>query len=75
MISRSLTIACAPCFPILSELALFRHKLPVNTFYDTVMLAKRWSGPDALAAGIVQQVCSEASLLEETVAEAQKLCK
>ncbi len=37
------------------ELALFRHKLPMNTFFETVQLAKRWTGPDAHAAGIVQQ--------------------
>jgi enoyl-CoA hydratase/carnithine racemase len=36
------------------ELALFRHKLPMNVFFETVQLARRWTGPDALAAGIVQ---------------------
>ena len=36
------------------ELALFRHKLPVNAFFETVQLARRWTGPEALAAGIVQ---------------------
>ena len=38
------------------ELALFRHKLPMNTFFETVQLARRWTGPDALKAGIVQQI-------------------
>jgi len=38
------------------ELALFRHKLPMNVFHETVQLARRWTGPDALAAGIVQQI-------------------
>jgi enoyl-CoA hydratase/carnithine racemase len=37
------------------ELALFRHKVPANAFFETVQLARRWTGPDALAAGIVQQ--------------------
>lgn len=38
------------------ELALFRHKLPMNVFFETVQLARRWTGPDAFAAGIVQQI-------------------
>ena len=45
------------------ELALFRHKLPMNAFFETVQLAKRWNGPDALAAGVVQQVESLENLL------------
>ncbi|MCH1551071.1 MAG: enoyl-CoA hydratase/isomerase family protein [Pseudomonadales bacterium] len=35
------------------ELALFRHKLPMNVFFETVQLARRWTGPDALQAGFV----------------------
>jgi len=35
------------------EIALFRHKLPLNAFFETVQLARRWSGAEALAAGIV----------------------
>lgn len=38
------------------ELALFRHKLPMNVFFETVQLARRWTGPDALSAGIVAQI-------------------
>ena len=38
------------------ELALFRHKIPMNAFFETVQLARRWTGPDALNGGIVQQV-------------------
>ncbi|MCZ6617876.1 MAG: enoyl-CoA hydratase-related protein, partial [Gammaproteobacteria bacterium] len=36
------------------ELALFRHKIPAGVFHETVVLAKRWTGRDALSAGIVQ---------------------
>ena len=36
------------------ELALFKHKLPANTFFETVQLARRWTGSEALNAGIVQ---------------------
>ncbi len=46
----------------LPELALFKHKLPANTFFETVQLARRWTGPDALAAGIVQAVTPLAEL-------------
>lgn len=42
----------------LPELALFRHKLPANTFFETVQLAKRWTGPAALEAGVVQQIAA-----------------
>ena len=57
------------------ELALFRHKLPMHAFYDTVMLAKRWKGPAALAAGFVHRVCPRESLLEEAIAEAEKMAR
>jgi enoyl-CoA hydratase/carnithine racemase len=33
------------------ELSLFRHKLPAHVFYESVQLARRWGGPDALEAG------------------------
>ena len=47
----------------LPELALFRHKLPANVFYETVQLARRWTGEDALKAGIVQHAVELDSLL------------
>ena len=40
------------------ELALFKHKLPADAFFETVQLSRRWTGPDALAAGIVQQTAT-----------------
>ena len=45
------------------ELALFRHKLPGHTFFETVQLARRWTGPDALVAGLVQHTASQEELL------------
>ena len=57
------------------ELALFRHKLPMNTFYETVQLARRWTGPEALAAGIVQQTASMEDLLHVASARAAELAK
>jgi len=55
------------------ELALFRHKLPMNTFFQTVQLARRWTGPDALAAGVVQEIASDDELLGRAQAQAQQL--
>jgi len=46
------------------ELALFRHKLSGSAFFETVQLAKRWTGPAALAAGVVQQTASLEELPE-----------
>ncbi|MFT5209479.1 MAG: enoyl-CoA hydratase/carnithine racemase [Flavobacterium sp.] len=55
------------------ELSLFRHKLPANVFYETVQLARRWSGTDALDAGIVQQIAPIESLLTMALEKAQEL--
>lgn len=55
------------------ELALFRHKLPANVFHETVQLARRWTGPEALAAGIVQQTGELDGLLERAQNKAAEL--
>ncbi len=55
------------------ELALFRHKLPANVFFESVQLARRWAGPDALEAGIVQQTASATDLLDVARARAEAL--
>ena len=57
----------------LPELALFRHKIPMNAFYETVQLARRWTGPDALSVGIVQQVASAENLLSLATQRAAEL--
>ena len=57
------------------ELALFRHKLPMNTFFETVQLAKRWTGPAARDAGIVQQTASLDDLLNVATRRAQELAR
>ncbi len=57
------------------ELALFRHKLPMNTFYETVQLARRWTGPDALASGLVQQTASADNLMEVATKRAAELAR
>jgi Delta3-Delta2-enoyl-CoA isomerase len=55
------------------ELALFRHKLPLNVFFETVQLARRWTGPDALAAGIVQATAGADELLGSAQRRAAEL--
>lgn len=55
------------------ELALFRHKLPANTFFETVQFAKRWTGPTALAAGIVENIGEPDSLLDSARTRAAEL--
>jgi enoyl-CoA hydratase/carnithine racemase len=55
------------------ELALFRHKLPMNVFFETVQMARRWTGPDALAAGIVQRVEPIGNLTKAAMARAAEL--
>ena len=55
------------------ELALFRHKVPTPAFYETVQLARRWSGPDALAAGMVQALAEAEDLLELAIERAASL--
>ena len=61
-------------FPIpRPELALFKHKIPANAFFETVQLSKRWTGSDALEAGIVQEVSSFEKLPEVALIKAQEL--
>lgn len=55
------------------ELALFRHKVPANAFFETVQLARRWAGPQALEAGIVQYVSELDELLTLATQKAQEL--
>ncbi len=55
------------------ELALFKHKLPASTFFETVQLAKRWTGPAAQSAGFVEQACDLDTLLGTAQARAAQL--
>ena len=53
------------------ELSLFKHKIPANAFYETVQLSKRWTGTDALDAGIIQAIGSFEELPELAVKKAE----
>ena len=55
------------------ELALFRHKLSLDVFFETVQLARRWTGPDALAKGIVHATGTVDSLLANAQRKAAEL--
>ncbi len=55
------------------ELALFRHKLPMNVFFETVQLARRWGGQAAMDAGIVQHISDIDLLTEAAMAKANEL--
>ena len=55
------------------ELALFRHKIPANSFFETVQLSKRWTAPNALEAGIIQDVSPIDKLMETARAKAEEL--
>lgn len=55
------------------ELALFKHKLSASVFFETVQLARRWAGPDALNAGIVAELASLEELPEAARTRARAL--
>ena len=57
------------------ELALFRHKLPMNTFFETVQLARRWTGPDGVEAGVFQHTAPLDTLVDSTLARAAELAR
>jgi enoyl-CoA hydratase/carnithine racemase len=57
------------------ELSLFRHKIPMNAFFETVLLARRWTGPDALEAGIVQHVAPKEAVRDKAIETAAGLAR
>jgi enoyl-CoA hydratase/carnithine racemase len=57
------------------ELTLFKHAMPIHAFHQTVLEAKRWSGPEALAAGIVSAVHPMPQLLQAAVSTAEQLAQ
>lgn len=57
------------------ELALFRHKMSRDAFHQSVLLAKRWTGPAALDAGIVQETAPVDQLTDAAVLAAGDLLR
>lgn len=55
------------------ELALFRHKVGAAAFHETVMLARRWTGPAAEAAGFVEAAVPLDELTDRAMTRAGEL--
>ncbi|CAN5655775.1 enoyl-CoA hydratase/isomerase family protein [soil metagenome] len=53
--------------------ALVPAMVPPAAAREAMLTGRRWSGPESLAAGIVQQVADEGTVLTEAVAHAQAL--
>ena len=53
--------------------SLLRAKLPGRTLHEALVTARRYGGPDALAAGIVHQVASEDQVLAQAIKLAGEL--
>lgn len=56
-----------------AEFALFRHKMSGSAFFDTVQLARRWTGPEAEAAGFVRATAPQEGLLDLAITHAERL--
>jgi Delta3-Delta2-enoyl-CoA isomerase len=60
--------------PLTAEyVSLLKAKMPGRTTHEALVTGRRYGGPDALAAGIVQQVASEQDVLGEAVKIAAEL--
>ena len=55
------------------EVALFKHKLSASACHQTVLLAKRWSAPEAVAAGFVEAAVPRGQVLEASIERAASL--
>lgn len=55
------------------EVALFRHKIPAPAFHETIMLAKRWTGPAAVEAGFVEAALPLEELRDAAMTRAAEL--
>ncbi len=55
------------------EIALFRHKIPAPAFHETIMLAKRWTGPAAADAGFVEAALPLDQLRDAAITRAAEL--
>jgi enoyl-CoA hydratase/carnithine racemase len=53
--------------------ALIRGRLPIAAAHEAMVTGRRYTGPEALSAGLVQAVATESALVTEAVAWAQAL--
>ncbi len=56
-----------------AEFTLFRHKMSGSAFFETVQLARRWTGPAAKAAGFVHDIAGPDELTPLAIAKARQL--
>ena len=56
-----------------SMMGILRHKLPAATARDAVLTGKRYTGPEAVAAGFADGTASEEMLLDEALELARNL--
>lgn len=54
-------------------MSLLRAKLPAKTLHDALVTGRRYGGPDALAAGIVDAIASEDEVLPQCIKLAAEL--
>jgi Delta3-Delta2-enoyl-CoA isomerase len=54
-------------------MSLLRAKLPGKTLHEAVVTGRRYGGPDALAAGVVERVTSEDEVLPQSIKLAAEL--
>jgi enoyl-CoA hydratase/carnithine racemase len=53
-------------------ISILQHRLPAATATRAAMTAQRFSAPDALAAGIVESVATEANVVVDAIAVAER---
>ncbi|MEH6592265.1 MAG: enoyl-CoA hydratase/isomerase family protein [Halioglobus sp.] len=56
-----------------SMMGILRHKLPAATARDAILTGRRYTGPEAVAAGFADATASEEKLLEDALGLAAKL--
>jgi Delta3-Delta2-enoyl-CoA isomerase len=60
--------------PLTAEyVSLLTARLPGRTIHEALVTGRRYGGPDALAAGIVQQVAAEDQVVPQAVKVATEL--
>jgi len=55
------------------EMSLLSHESPARVFYESVHLARRWCGPDALEARVINQTSASDALQPHAVKKAGEL--
>ncbi len=55
------------------EVALFHHKMSASAFHQTVLLARRWTGPNAVSAGFVEAAVDVDEVLPAAIARAESV--